>query len=179
MISFRFLGFVDREVAVGKWESCVWISTFPWRSWPGLRVMWKSRQRFPRARGRRWETCFWFSSPSSARHFRSPFSSSRHSPGGEGGKELSLRCLHLDRGADIAVGPRPSFQLVDGEICLQRSRYGGRLAQYFPRRGVPLVDADRLALAVFLQLRNSARPVKIQIRIEVLFVKNADATGMV
>ena len=101
------------------------------------------------------------------------------SPVCEAAKQFPLRYLHLDRGADIAVDSRPSVQLFDGEVFLQRSRYAGRLPQYFPRRGIPVVRAYGLALLVFLQLRNSTRPVKVQIRIEVLLVKSIDAVGMV
>jgi hypothetical protein len=40
------------------------------------------------------------------------------SPVCEASKQFSLCCLHLDRGADIAVHSRPPFQFFDGQIVL-------------------------------------------------------------
>ena len=54
-------------MAVGKWEGWVCLSTFPLLV--AAAGMWESRSDFQRLGARR-ETCFWFSSASTVRHFR-------------------------------------------------------------------------------------------------------------
>jgi hypothetical protein len=79
-----------------------------------------------------------------------------------------LGLTHFDRGAGVTVSPGTPVHLVDGEIFFQRPGHARHLPQYFPRRGVPLVNAYGFALLVFAEFRNATRPVKVQIGIEVL-----------
>ena len=72
-----------------------------------------------------------------------------------------------------------SLQLLFGNAVFQMSRQSGQTPQDFPWRCIPLVGASDLSLLVFLEFRNPAGPVKIQIRVEVLFVESIDAVGMV
>ena len=121
---------------------------FPTAVVAGAAGMWKSRHRFPRARGQRRKTCFWFSALSTARHFRRPFLSC-NAPLREAGKQLPLGFAHLRGGPGIAVGARQLFHFLSRHIVFQTATDSGRLPQDFPRRGVPLVGANRLALTVF------------------------------
>jgi len=58
---------------VGKWESCFWISSSPWPSRAGVAGMWKIATAISKGCGQRGETCAWFSSLSTARHFHGLF----------------------------------------------------------------------------------------------------------
>src|ERR1700733_15441347 len=68
-----FFDLFDRGSRFGKVGIRVLDFHFSMAVVAGAAGMWESRQRFPRARGQRWKTCFWFSSLSIARHFRSSF----------------------------------------------------------------------------------------------------------
>ena len=52
------------------------------------------------------------------------------------------------------------------------------MAQDFPRRGVPAIDAFLFALGFGAQFRHPAGPVKVQIRIEVRALELVEGFGM-
>ena len=52
------------------------------------------------------------------------------------------------------------------------------MAEDVPRSGIPLVDALLLALGIGLDLGLAARPVKVQIRIELIPVEVVNGVGM-
>src|ERR1700678_2612681 len=143
----------------------------------GAAGMWKSRQRFPRARGQRWKTCFWFSSLSTPRHFRSPVVSC-DSLLLEAGKKVPLRFLHAQSGAGVSLFSGTKFEFFRRDLFAQVSGHARQLPEYFPWRGIPAVDPLGLATFVRLQFRNSAWPVKVQVRIEVLDIENVNPLRM-
>ena len=62
-------------MAVGKWETCSWFSTFPSAFIVGAVEMWESRPllaRFPRGSWKEGEACFWLSTLSTAPSFPQP-----------------------------------------------------------------------------------------------------------
>ena len=140
--------------------------------------MWESRSDFQGVVGGEGKPAFGFPSPSTPRHFRSLFGS-RAFPLCEAGKQLRLSSLHFFCGAGIALRSGDLFRLFDGEIVLQISGHSGQLSKDLPWCCVPPVRASRLALAVLLQLRNSAGPVKIQIAVEVLLIEGIDVVRMI
>jgi hypothetical protein len=137
----------------------------------GAAGMRESRQRFPRARGRPWETCFWFSTPSTDPHFRSPprfRDCSCNPPLVEAGKQLAFSLAHLRGGSCVAVGARQlsncsivisSFNHPHTQGNCRRTSHGvAFLAVQFLRR-VPSRDRSRFvseALAARLEERDLA-----------------------
>ena len=102
---------------MGKWESCFWISTFPWRSWPGLRECGNRDSDFQGLVGSDGKPGFGFPRCPQPGIAAALFLSCRL-PVCKAFKQFPPGCLHLDCGADIAVRSRSPFQLVDGEIAL-------------------------------------------------------------
>src|SRR5580698_6859431 len=180
-----FLGFgfgkkakrtVGRVARVGKWETGFWFSTFP----SGLRRavgMWESRAvgEISKGRWKEGESCFCFSTLSTGPSFPRPLPS------------LGLRCPWRHRRFDLA----PPQQLPSGGGHLARSFGVAHLQRHFVqsrkaqvrlqvflcfRQGLPFLV--RCGIVVLLVLpppfaariqtyrRESARPMKVQVRVQ-------------
>lgn len=102
-------------------------------------------QRFPTAVGSEEKLAF-VSPLSTARHFRSPFSSCDFLLL-KAGKEFTLGFLHFDGGSGIGLESGLPFER---EVISQITGYTGQLSQVFQRRYIPVVDA--LGLILFIGL---------------------------
>src|ERR1700693_5535302 len=172
------MNLVRENRAVGKWESCFWISTFPSAFAAGAVGMWESRSDFQGLWEER-ETRFWFSSLSIARHFHGPprFSSCATLVA-RSNQQLPFGLLHFLRRLRIRFRCRDVGQLIHRQIGAQESRHSGQLPQYLPRRRIPAIHSLVLAFGVALHFRNSARSMEVQIRIEMLAVELVERLGM-
>src|ERR1017187_1421084 len=86
-------------------------------------------------------------------------------------EQLPFGCLHGGGRLHVGLPPRPTFHLLDRQIALQVPRYARQLAQDFPGSGIPAVPFLFLSFGVDHPLRHAARPVEIQVGVEVLQVE--------
>jgi hypothetical protein len=89
----------------------------------------------------------------------------------ETGEQFALRFSHFH--GDLGVRFRPSclLQLIHSHLRSQESGQAGQLPQDLPRRRIPTVDTLLFALGRHGHFRHPARPVKVQIGVEVLSVE--------
>src|SRR5271170_307621 len=94
------------------------------------------------------------------------------------GEELSLGILHRGCGHGIRCGSCGCGELIHSQIRAKKSRQPRQLPQNLPRCGIPAIDALLLALGRHGYFRYSTRPMKIQIRIEMLTIEPVEGFRM-
>jgi len=93
----------------------------------------------------------------------------------EANEQFLLGGLHFRRRGMVALGPRLALQILDSDVRLEVSGHTRQLSQDFPGRRLPTIDGFLFALGIDHQFWYAARPMKIQIWVEVLLVEGFDS----
>src|SRR5215831_14257629 len=93
-------------------------------------------------------------------------------------EELLLGLLHCFRRSGVRLPPRALLQLRHRNTLFEVPGQVRQLAQNLPRRRVPAIHSLFFTFRVDFPLRHPARPMKVQIRIEILFVERLDRRRM-
>src|ERR1700730_6816902 len=162
-----------------QWESGKRAFRFPlFRASSGL-WEWGNRESDFQGLWEARETWVWFSALSIARHFHSPpVVSSCATLVLQASEQLAFGFLHLGRRLGIGFLGGRLCQLIHSKVGTQEPGQGRQVPQDFIRRRVPSVCALLLAFGCHGHLRYPARPVEVQIGIELLAIELIESFRM-